>query len=266
MHQCGFGPGAQRTLDSPQFTCNSSALNSPTSAIYRGSNDLLIPLVGGSSGGTYAIGVPTQTQKGGGGGGGGAMLVASTSRVLLTGTITAIGLTVAPNESRGSGGAIRIVAPIVSGTGSINVGIQSPGKKRIDTLDRSTLGLASSGTIGSYMSTGLEFQRTKIEILQIGDVVVPSNAGNVSIPINLSGSLNTNGEYTVPLRFRVARCVGSIDLFLGCNGGFFCNVIRISVNVNASSDSFVEYTTPFFFSDVNPKTYTVAAEGRCSTF
>lgn len=118
---------------------------------------LLIPVLGGSGGGGGA-GTPGH----GGGGGGGAILIASNTRIHLAGRINAIGAGgsgLAYNG--GSGGAVRLVAPVVSGTGTVDVtgheGLAAAGhgRIRVDTLDRSQMGLNfrpnSTVAIGSLM-------------------------------------------------------------------------------------------------------------------
>lgn len=103
---------------------------------------LLLPIVGGSGGGG-AAGDPGW----GGGGGGGAILIASDTRIFVNGNIRAQGgqgLSAAVRNT-GSGGAVRLVAPVVSGGGTIDVrgdggsnGL-GDGRIRMDTLDRSDL-------------------------------------------------------------------------------------------------------------------------------
>jgi hypothetical protein len=93
-------------------------------------------LIGGSGGG----GINANPGAGGGGGGGG-ILLASSTRITVTGRVLSQGV-VSPNGSSGSGGAIRFVAPVVAGTGELNVGrVGNPGASRgrirIDALDRS---------------------------------------------------------------------------------------------------------------------------------
>lgn len=86
----------------------------------------LVPLFGGSGGGGGLVASFSQT---GGGGGGGAIVIASSTRITVpsTGRITANGGGGATSASgtafyagAGSGGAIRLVAPEVSGTGSLD--------------------------------------------------------------------------------------------------------------------------------------------------
>jgi len=84
----------------------------------------LAPLFGGSGGGG-AVGVPQQAPSGGGGGG--AIVIASSTRITITanGLIRADGGSASFNSAtgqrsgNGSGGAIRLVAPQVVGTGKL---------------------------------------------------------------------------------------------------------------------------------------------------
>jgi hypothetical protein len=127
---------------------------------------LLVPLVGGS-GGAGTTGQPGR----GGGGGGGAVLIASDTRIDLTsgGSVSSTGGSNSAqprSPAQGSGGAVRLVAPVVAGSGSINVSggytseyygsMGGHGRCRIDTLDRRNLSLditpVSSASVGSYMA------------------------------------------------------------------------------------------------------------------
>jgi hypothetical protein len=97
---------------------------------------LLIPLVGGSGGG----GVDGRSD-GGGGGGGGAILIASNTKISFgpNGRIYADGGEGVFAFTGGSGGAIRLVAPLVVGPGRLavdggtNGGV---GRIRIDSIHR----------------------------------------------------------------------------------------------------------------------------------
>ena len=85
-------------------------------------NKFILPLRGGSGGGG---GGTTTVLGGGGSAGGGALLLASDVSIQIDGTIDAQGGTALAAPSglggSGSGGAIRLVAPIVSGSGVLNV-------------------------------------------------------------------------------------------------------------------------------------------------
>ncbi len=123
-----------------------------TQATYGAANTFvsLLPLFGGSGGFGNFINLSSGV-GGSGGGGGGAIVIASSSKISVTGSITANGGAGGnPNSggnctSGGSGGAIRLVAPEVSGAGSlqaigINSGICSgnvggPGKIRLEAFN-----------------------------------------------------------------------------------------------------------------------------------
>ncbi|HEX6396349.1 MAG TPA: hypothetical protein VFZ95_02910 [Steroidobacteraceae bacterium] len=89
----------------------------------------LTPLFGGSGGGGGVGGPVGGTSTGAsGGGGGGAVLIASSTRIVLNGAIRANGgntvfnnntATCANFAGPGAGGAIRLVAPEIIGTGSL---------------------------------------------------------------------------------------------------------------------------------------------------
>src|SRR5262249_29599161 len=122
----GYGPGAGKggTTDSNQpngagsgsYTTVSSAFSNTNKGAAYGSK-LLIPLIGGSGGGGA-----TGTAGRGGGGGGGAVLLSSNTRIQHNGRILANGGNAnGANANVGSGGAVRFVAPVVAGTGEVNV-------------------------------------------------------------------------------------------------------------------------------------------------
>jgi hypothetical protein len=165
---------------------------------------LLIPMVGGSGGGG-ASGSPGW----GGGGGGGAVLVASSTRIDIGGVILArggAGGNSTPYQG-GSGGAVRLVAPVVAGTGSLQVNGGNfgggAGRVRIDTLNRASLGLAFSPnaattTIGSLM---LVFPTIvpRLDILQAAGTTIPEGNAN-PVFIQLPFGSGTNRTVTVQAR------------------------------------------------------------------
>lgn len=105
---------------------------------------LLFPMIGGSGGG----GAEGTTGWGGGGGGGG-LVIASDTRVEFSAGATLRSQGGSSLNSvvlnTGSGGGIRIIAPVVSGLGNIDVrgnnggNGNGDGRIRIDTTDRSQL-------------------------------------------------------------------------------------------------------------------------------
>jgi hypothetical protein len=112
-------------------------------------NSFLVPLLGGSGGGA--------SQGLGGGAGGGALLIASSSSVVVNGTITARGgnsQTEHGASAGGGGGGIRIVAPAIGGSGTLDVtGGGWPGQ-----LPGCTTGLAGAGESGVIRLEALDHQ------------------------------------------------------------------------------------------------------------
>ncbi|MDO8632194.1 MAG: hypothetical protein Q7R41_17055 [Phycisphaerales bacterium] len=129
----------------------------PTNGLVYGSPSL-IPMVGGSGGGG------TLGQPGTGGmGGGGAILIASNTRIDIPspGSVLANGGLSGCQVNEGSGGAIRLLAPVVAGNGMVqvtsgNCNAGGFGRIRIDSIDRTALQLnfqpnSSTTSVGSTM-------------------------------------------------------------------------------------------------------------------
>jgi hypothetical protein len=218
------GDAAYRTLP---------AVSRPTNGATYGSA-LLVPLTGGSGGG----GVTGY----GGGGGGGAILLASNESITINGVITAYGGAAAGTGSDGSGGAIRLVAPSVSGAGSLQVlggGSSSSnragaGRTRIDAIDRSFGSIAGVDSVGAYMRAFLD-PRPSLDILQVGDEVIP--VGTLPPPILLP--FEAPATQTV-----VVQATDFPGVTEGCTGPIPCLPLRLSlipdtgpvVNVDAEID------------------------------
>lgn len=86
----------------------------------------LTPLVGGSGGGGGRATTTGAVSGGSGGGGGGAIVIASSTRIIVNGVVRANGgnsifnsVECANFASAGSGGAVRLVAPQITGTGTV---------------------------------------------------------------------------------------------------------------------------------------------------
>ena len=113
------------------------------SGVYSG-NAFLQPLLGGSGGGGQ--GSSDTSDGAGGGAGGGAILIDSSRDIMINGTITATGgIRGNSNAGFGSGGAIRLVADRIAGTGvlradtSVVSGGASDGRIRLEAYYRSFL-------------------------------------------------------------------------------------------------------------------------------
>ncbi len=122
----GFPGGLGQTIDSPP-TAGFGPKGGP--ANYGGSygspawyvaadnvygNLFILPLIGGSGGGGASFSNPGA----GGGAGGGAILIASSTSIKVPGLIKSNGGN-GPNAPGGSGGAIRLLAPTISGPGKL---------------------------------------------------------------------------------------------------------------------------------------------------
>ncbi len=150
-------------------------------------NAALIPLIGGSGGG----GTPIY----GGGGGGGAILIASNTEIFLDGAsngnhfIDATGgeFGTGGAYNGGSGGAVKLVAPVIRGGMRINVsnrnGTGGPGRIRLDAVNFGGAGLNYhspnlSLSYGSMLATGIEGTLPRLELVSVAGNSLP--VGNVA--------------------------------------------------------------------------------------
>jgi len=111
----GFGPGgAPFSATYPggggYGTAGTTGSPNPGGGTYG--DDRILPLIGGSGGG----GFPSQFYYGGGAGGG-AILIASPTSITISGAVSANGGQGYTGYGHGSGGAIRLRAPSISGNG-----------------------------------------------------------------------------------------------------------------------------------------------------
>jgi len=194
-----------------------SVLNLTNASASTYGNRLVMPLIGGSGGGG-GLGSPGR----GGGGGGGAILIASSTSVTVRGQILARGRSgsgagyngVTSHSGNGSGGAVRIVAPEVVGTGSLDVSGSAysddpicryangggAGWIRIDTLNRTQIGFTFNGmySIGSFMQV-FPSPLARLSIIQAaGTNIVEGQTEPVLITLPWGSSTNQ----TVTVRAR----------------------------------------------------------------
>jgi hypothetical protein len=178
------GPGSYGSLAILGSTNRGATYGSP----------LLVPLVGGSGAGGQDAGL-------GGGGGGGAVLIASNVRIDVAGNINAGSGAGSYND--GSGGAIRFVAPILAGTGTLDVsaGYGGAGRIRLDTLDRHsanfnyTAGAAtvSSGALMIVFPTPLP----RLDIVEAAGTIIPVGAAS---PVIVQLPFGSSSNRTVTVR------------------------------------------------------------------
>lgn len=163
---------------------------------------LLVPLVGGS--GSGAVGGSGVNPGNGGAGGGGAILFGSDTQVEILGSIHAQGA-VGGGGAASSGGAIRLVAPLVHGWGRLNVngghigtsqGYGGPGRIRIDSLDplvaRSLKPApAEALSVGSYLAVFPD-NLPRLDLVEVASV--PIAAGT---PADLRLAFGSDSNQTV---------------------------------------------------------------------
>jgi len=208
----GFGPGAglggSNASDDTRAGIGgygTAGENAKDGQIYG--SQLLMPMLGGSGGGGTDVG---------GGGGGGAILVASDTRIHLetAAIISANGGDMLSSFDRsGSGGAIRLIAPIVSGTGNLKVlpsvysstsqPVPGAGRIRIDTIDQSefnlkTFPIDAPVSLSNFMKV---FPDTipRLDIIEAAGEIIPE--GNSSgVTINLPSEASSTQSFTIQAR------------------------------------------------------------------
>lgn len=208
----GHGPGAGAVGGAASYGTTaylrSDYFGTRTNGAIYGS-PLLVPLVGGSGG--------TSSGGSGGVGGGGAVLIASNTRIEVTGAITAVSpsLNLLGFAGLGSGGGIRLVAPVVAGNGSLNAsGCENwyyhyvgpfyggAGRIRIDCMDRRSLALnvvpSSVATTGANM-VAIPTNAPRLDITQAAGNTIPEGT-NSPVFFMLPQGASTNQTVTVQAR------------------------------------------------------------------
>jgi hypothetical protein len=169
----------------------------------------LRPLIGGSGGAGGNSTTTGNCPAGGGGGGGGAILIASNTRININGPIYALGgdsgfkpyyITCATDGYHGSGGAIRLVAPLVTGTGPLyarahNNNAAGNGIIRIEAATDTYTGTTAPAAIRTaVMGPLVNPVASEIRIIAINDELVPETLtgplGGIDFLVPSSG-LNT---------------------------------------------------------------------------
>lgn len=205
----GLGPGGGRF---PQgggaFSTRPQSLSSNDGTNYG--NSLLMPLIGGSGGAGARC---NNNIDYGGGGGGGAILIASDTRIYFgvnNGRILAGGGG-ACHEGQGSGGAIRVVAPIVAGTGSFFANLWTSGGSgglyggngwiRVDVTNRFEFALNSQAgtfTLGKFLQV-FPTNNARLDIIEAAGTVIPE-ANPTGVRVALPEGSPTNQIVKVQAR------------------------------------------------------------------
>jgi hypothetical protein len=160
----------------------------------------LLPLFGGSGGaGTGHHGCCGN--GGGGGGGGGAIVIASSTKISVSGTVSANGGACGgPNAAGGgSGGAVRLVAPEIAGAGSVRaVGANCGGGEGFGRIRLEAFAVNFSGSVNPPMNSGTTTSAAP------GPVVAASSPALVALPTiavssvgGISAPATPGGSYSV---------------------------------------------------------------------
>lgn len=228
-------PAEVKLRGSGAFATRSTDANQADTAGSVYGNALLLPIIGGSGGGGGMASSPLYAL--GGGGGGGAIVIASNTKI-------SFGTSGNHLESRGgsgsfsgfqtgngSGGAIRLVAPVIEGTVDLRLrpGISDGptyggyGRGRIDRLNTSGLTITSEGGYVTYGSNMTVFPPNfpGLRITQVGNHVIPAEQTApvfVLFPTGSSATQTvtvsvTNFLSNVPLRAVVTPASGSTATF-----------------------------------------------------
>ena len=198
----GYGPGGGRpgttgtgpgSAGGGSFGTQESFGGSSTNLGVTYGGGFLIPLIGGSGGGGNE-GNPGQ----GGGGGGGAVLIASNTRIVISGNVFARGGGWAGGSfNGGSGGAIRLLAPAVAGGGQLFVNGNGlgggAGRIRIDTIDRHELRLrfipAGSAALGANLVV-LPQAVGQLDVVEAAGNAIPLGSDPVSFTLPFGSTPN----------------------------------------------------------------------------
>ncbi len=183
----------------------------------------LIPMVGGSGGGG------TAGQPGiGGGGGGGAILIASNTRIDIPSPGNVVALGGRPGGcqiNEGSGGAIRLLSPVVAGNGTISIAsgechAAGFGRIRVDSIDRTALQLSfspnsSTTSVGSTMFIFPDVV-PRLDILEAAGQIIAEGAPN---PVTVLLPFGSSSSRTVKVQARHFTGVVPIDVVLTPDNG-----------------------------------------------
>jgi hypothetical protein len=136
-------------------------------------------------------------------------MVASSTSITLGGSgriLASGGRTAGIDQNNGSGGAIRLVAPIVSGTGTLSVSgwgsSAGHGRARTDAIDRSAMAITCQPT--SAFSSGnlmLVFPEpaSRLDVIHVAGTNIPENTG---APVQIQLPLGAPAEQTVRVQAR----------------------------------------------------------------
>lgn len=181
----GIGGGTWATGGTIQGTYASGS--------YAYGNPAVIPLIGGSGG------TGSNYYQYGGGAGGGAILIAAPNTISVNGSITANGGTGIAG-SNGSSGAIRLVADVVAGTGSVNA--STDGRIRLEAN-------SVSGAVVTNPQTIIVVPTTPPTIWQADNAPTAkvTQVDTAPVPLSPTAPLETNSDVGVSVNSAVSVTV-----------------------------------------------------------
>lgn len=173
------------------------------SGYYNGvyGNPNIVPLIGGSGGGTNG---------GSGGGGGGAILIAASGTVQLTGQVSAK-KGISPAAVHGSGGAVKLIANQVTGTGSLDA--EATGRVRIEANTLSATVTSNPPTIAVPPgTTPIIFQSANSPTVRIVSVDGVDSPADPMAPLVSSAdiAIQKNTPVTIVLETRNFATAGAV--------------------------------------------------------
>jgi hypothetical protein len=221
-------------------------------------NQFLMPLVGGSGGGGGQLnsGNTGSTAFGAGGGaGGGALLIASSTRIVVNGTINANGGAQGYFQGGGgSGGAIRLVSNTISGTGKLTaigvdnqVGTSPPGGPGVVRTEANNLSF--SGVVSGTRAQSSPFPLllptagpATAKVISIGGVII--NANPATFP---DITINTTTAVPVVIQTHNIPVAATIQLTILDQNGVADTVIPAPPLGNCDQDNICTTTVNVVF-------------------
>lgn len=246
----GFGPGGgARDKNADNFAGSGSYATAipdggigENGAIYG--NAAIVPLIGGSGGASDQIYIY------GGGAGGGAILIAASGTINVNGMITATGGQAGVSYAgNGSGGAIRLVADAVTGTGILRAQSIAPGTNGGDGRIR-----VEANTI-SLNDPGLP--ATSNAIPAVPPVIWPDTSAPVIVSATLAG-------LAVPSDPRAVMTVTGTDLRIPDQGD--APLVVMAMNVPNNSTVTARVVRKIGQVTTIPLTFTPPAVGATTTW
>lgn len=212
----GFGPGRLKDTDRSTSGAYSQGVGDVNlqGRGYVYGNSSIVPLIGGSGGSG------SEFTGSAGGGGAGAILVASRSMIDLRGRLSAK-TERDPNAFSGAGGAIRLMADIISGSGTINTyggETGSPGRIRIEanhfeaslTLIPETIVVPPANPPRIWPETDFP----KARVVSVDAVAVPADPRSDLAPTGADLTLQTTGPREVVVETRNMATTASVKVML----------------------------------------------------